>query len=153
MKPKKVEELNGSIIFSGPLQKKHVGFSSVALVADKRKWAFDSIARHIKSLIERDYDVAVDIFYTEDHINEARFLKALCARHYDVVHFFWRAYLKEVIACLSSTDQNLERALLQSAVAFSVPEGLFTDPDDVFDFSTIFHFADGYCTVSKRLSV
>src|ERR1700730_14758147 len=148
MKPKNVEELGGSIIFSEQSRKKktlvgdRVGFSSVALVVDKRNWAFDYIARHVKSLVERDYDVSVDILYTEDYLNEARFVKALCSRKYDVVHFFWRKYLKEVIAHLSSTGNSQERALLQSGVFFSIPDGLFADSGDVFDFSPIFHFAE-----------
>jgi glycosyltransferase involved in cell wall biosynthesis len=150
MRAENIEKLDGSIIVSEQLLNR-VGFSSIALVVDKRKWAFDSIARHVKSLVERDYDVSIDILYTEDYINEARFVKALCLRRYDVVHFFWRQYLKQVIAHLGSTGDNQERALLQPAVSFSIPDGLFTDPDDVFDFSPIFHFADGYCTVSKRL--
>ena len=128
-----------------------VGFSTIALVADKRQWAFDNIARHVKSLIERDYDVSIDILYTEDYLNEARFVKALSLRRYDVVHFFWRKYLKEVIAYLSSAGKNRERVLLQPAVSFSIADGLFAGPEDLFDFSATFHFADGYCTVSKRL--
>jgi glycosyltransferase involved in cell wall biosynthesis len=136
---------------SGERKRDRLGLSCIALVVDKRKWAFDSIALHVKSLIERDYDVSIDILYTEDYINEARFVKALRLRKYDVIHFFWRKYLKEVVANLSSTNRELECTFLQSAVSFSIPEGLFTSPDDVFDFSPIFHLADGYCTVSKRL--
>jgi glycosyltransferase involved in cell wall biosynthesis len=157
MRGESAEESGGSIAFSEysrnakTLVGNRVGLSRIALVADKRKWAFDSIARHIKTLVEHDYDVSIDILYTEDYINEARFLKALSSRKYDVVHFFWRKYLKEVIGHLSSTDTSQQRVLLESAVSFSIPEGLFTGPDDVFDFSPIFHFADGYCTVSKRL--
>jgi glycosyltransferase involved in cell wall biosynthesis len=133
--------------------RKTVGFSSIALVVDKRKWAFDSIARHIKALIECDYDVSIDLIYAEDYTNETRFMKALCSKRYDIVHFFWRAYLKNTVEHYVSTNkgQELERGLLRSAVSFSIPEGLFTDADDVFDFSPIFALADGYCTVSRRL--
>jgi hypothetical protein len=130
-----------------------LAFSSIALVVDKRNWAFDSIARHIKTLIERDYAVKVDILYTTDYINETRFIKALRSERYDIVHFFWRKYLKDIVADHVATkrEQNLEVAFLRSALSFSVPEGLFTDPDDVFDYGPIFHLVDGYCTVSQRL--
>lgn len=130
-----------------------LAFSSIALVADKRNWAFDSIARHIKALTERDYAVTVDILYSTDYINERRFIKALCSERYDIVHFFWRKYLKDIVAHHVSTkrEQDLEYAFLRSALSFSVPEGLFTDPDDVFDYGPIFHLVDGYCTVSQRL--
>lgn len=130
-----------------------IDFSSIALIADKRNWAFDSIARHVKSAIERYYPVSVDILYTEDYINERKFLAALNLKQYDVIHFFWRGFLKNLVDHYLSTREHgeVERAFVQAAVSFSIPEGLFTGPDDVFDFSPIFHLADGYCTVSQRL--
>src|SRR5262249_11820627 len=118
-----------------------VEFSKVALIADKRRWAFDSIASHISALIARDYSISVDVLYTEDYISPDRLVSRILNENYDVVHWFWRKYLKDLIdhqVAIRSLDY-LKTLLQRCAISFSIPEGLFTDADDVFDFSHIFH--------------
>lgn len=125
----------------------------IAFVVDKKGWAFDNIARHAQPLINRGYDVAADILYTQDFANEAELLELLIERQYNSIHFFWRMYFKAFVEYNLAVGraQDLERALTASSISFSIPDHLFSDPSGVFDYSPYFHLADGYCTTSRRL--
>jgi glycosyltransferase involved in cell wall biosynthesis len=130
-----------------------VGFSSIALVVDKRNWALDNIARHIKDGIERKHPVAVDIIFIEDFASEASFVNEIGKRRYDIVHFMWRRYLVDIFQCFVSTGRRarLERFLASAAISFTVCDHLYAEPEQLLADSHIYQLVDGYACVSRML--
>lgn len=78
---------------------------TIILVADVRNWAFDNIARHVKSLLDSKYEC--HIIYSKDFKHYNDFIQSLGQyKSISLIHFFYRGYLTELLEGLSTNSSS-----------------------------------------------
>lgn len=123
----------------------------VALVVDKLDWAFGHIAARIKLEISDEFEV--EIFETVTLGGGKNLLRKLSRFRPDLVHFFWRKELNDILSNVSDKARLIKyRTLLQKThLTFSVPDHLYLSTDDLITFAPLFRMASGYLVTSQKL--
>lgn len=129
----------------------------IALVADTDNWAFSNIARKIERHLSDDYHI--DIFYTHNFRNVYQLVSAL--KKYDLVHFFWRAYLNFIMnkehlgvndVLLTETKDSIDEMLNNCIITTSVYDHLFLDDLSICSFEKLFKSVKSYSVSSAKLN-
>ncbi|MGI4776206.1 MAG: glycosyltransferase [Janthinobacterium lividum] len=129
---------------------------NLILVVDVRNWAFDNIAQYLKAILKDNYNCHV--MYASDYKNYQEFFDKLgIYNNIDFMHFFYRAYLSELLEMVAKNMDLLENSYLENflkiAITTNVPEHLFIDNvNEIADKITVFSFIDNYYTVTERLN-
>ncbi|MFK8040285.1 MAG: glycosyltransferase [Rickettsiaceae bacterium] len=123
---------------------------TIAFIADVKYWAFDNIAQYLKTILEDDYIVC--IFYTEEYPNVESFLNKLLERDdIDFIHFFYRAYLKQIIEYFANNKMPRTK-FLSLPITTSIPEHLFIETEaQISSYQATLQFSDYYYTISRNL--
>lgn len=131
------------------------GTPKIALVVDRRDWAFANIARHLTRRLAHRY--AFDIYYTEDYISDYdRLITDIYTNQYEIVHYFWREiilnlYIHILRSRLSQLDEITE-SFFNTKLTFSIYDHCLLEPADLRNFQIVFKYlADGYVVSSERL--
>lgn len=127
----------------------------IALVVDRRDWAFANIARHLTRRLAHRY--AFDIYYAEDYTSDYdRLITDIYTNQYEIVHFFWREiilnlYIHILRSRLYQLDEITE-SFFNTRLTFSIYDHCLLEPDDLRNFQVVFKYlADGYVVSSERL--
>lgn len=127
----------------------------IALVVDRRDWAFANIARHLTRRLADRY--VFDIYYTEDYINDYdRLITDIYTNQYEIVHYFWREiilnlYIHILRSRLSQLDEITE-SFFNTRLTFSIYDHCLLEPADLRNYQVVFKYlADGYVVSSERL--
>lgn len=131
----------------------------LALVVDVRGWAFDNIAQQIRTHLGDVYDVVV--LYATDYPDAHACLQDLLFVYEpDVVHYFWREYLYEILMGdplgelprrFDVPDWAVLDRFTRTAITMSVYDHLYTDEDSLRRRQPYLWFIDGYSVSSEKL--
>lgn len=121
----------------------------IALVVDVRNWAFHNIAEQIKTHLSERYEF--DVYY----FSEYKSLDSLCHEiffgKYELVHFFWRAWLSDLYYYILDRNREWLKILLNTPLTFSVYDHTYLDAGNIRRFAVIFELACGFTISSERL--
>lgn len=124
----------------------------IVFVVDTPNWAFDNIAKRLKdSLTEHN----VNIIYTSKYNNNySVFLKdlELLSSDADVIHFFWRDYLNEILRHVKNVGSKFQDLLISKVITTHIPDHLYlSNLPEIEARLEMLNFVDGYFTTSKKL--
>lgn len=127
--------------------------TKLLLIVDVRGWAFESVARVIA---ETPSKRKFEIVYTSDYGSYDAFCAWLTTQDVGHVHFFWRAYLHEILNHLPAFGKDLRNKTMalfrKAAVTMSVPDHLYLTADAIFEHATMFDIVDGIVAVNGTLA-
>lgn len=131
-------------------EQKVVAKPKIALVIDKKDWAFGFIAERLAQDVGEVFEVR--IFATQGTTRSA-FLKSLQSFQPNIIHFFWRRELNDLIEEMSDNPRYIRfRALfLQSIISFSVPDHIEASHAEITARSFLFNVCTGYVVTSHKL--
>ncbi|CAB3830732.1 D-inositol-3-phosphate glycosyltransferase [Achromobacter aegrifaciens] len=128
----------------------------IALVIDTDDWAFSNIARMLEVHLSGSFDFKIipsSVLTCVDHI-------FLAAADCDMVHFFWREYLRLIESPLSKfhverfgfSFEEFRRRYLNKPITTGVYDHLFLSPEERQLRSSFFHNeVTAYSVASRRL--
>lgn len=129
----------------------------IALIADVEGWAFHNYAKQIKNYLESKYDI--EVFFHGKYKNNLELIREI--KDFDLVHFFWRGALLNLLnETYSSTDKDeianqIETTKIffsQTKITTSIYDHLFLSENEIQEYSILFNFlSDGYTTCSSKL--
>jgi glycosyltransferase involved in cell wall biosynthesis len=131
----------------------------IVLVADVRGWAFDNIAQHIRTHLGDAFEVFV-IYFGEYPDWIACLREIVMDLAPDLVHFFWREYLFDILAsdfgrAVCERYFLPEQAFLdrfsRMVVTTSVYDHLYADEESLRARTPYLWLVDGYSVSSERL--
>ena len=130
----------------------------ICLVCDIPNWAFDIIAKKVKSNLEDKFDIRIDYYdmrETPDEFYEFLEKNDDC----DLIHFFWRkaliqmeteSFKNKVLASGRNVDEYIKEK--SKKISTGVYDFLFLDQDGINTYKNIFNiYSNNYYTSSKRL--
>lgn len=129
----------------------------IALVADTDNWAFSNIARKIERYLSDEYHI--DVLYSHNFRSAYQLVSAL--KNYDLVHFFWRAYLNLIVnkehlgvnsMLLEEAKSDIDELLNDCVITTSVYDHLFLDTQSLSSFEKLFKTVKSYSVSSKKLN-
>jgi glycosyltransferase involved in cell wall biosynthesis len=123
---------------------------TILLVIDRPTWAFGFIAERIAGELKDSFKI--DIVATET-ISRSAFFRTVRRVNPDIIHFFWRKELLDIVNELSDNARYIKRrkALSSCHITFSVPDHLYSSLSDIIDTSIIFNISSGYVVTSVKL--
>lgn len=122
----------------------------ILFIVDVREWAFDNIALHLQKILAPKY--AVKIIYTQDFATYELFFQHISQQEYDVIHFFWRMYLNEVLITIAnSSNKAVVKKFLSKTITTHIPDVLYITNEELLKQRKLFSFVDGYFTISQEL--
>lgn len=124
--------------------------AKVLLVIDRPNWAFGFIAERVARDISDEFDVAI---VATESLTRAAFFREIQRVNPDVVHFFWRKELSDILNALSDDVRYAKRrdVIVNRRITFSVPDHLYSALSDIMDLGLIFSVASGYIVTSTKL--
>lgn len=130
--------------------------TKIALVVDIKNWAFDNIAKQIKTNLADVYDVEI-VYPLEDFTDFNVLYPYLFQGNFALVHFFWRPHLKNFFTYyfLKNLKVPFEKILAtfaQTVVTTSVYDHLFLTAHEAKAYRPFFQrVVDGYTVSSLKL--
>jgi len=125
--------------------------AKIALVADVPNWAFFNIADQIRLHLTDNYEFS--IYYSYEHYdNRAEFVKKVFSINFDIVHFFDRFFLNNLILSIASAPDFVRENFIQARITCSVYDHLLIGPADLQTYKNVFNYiVDGYTVSSEKL--
>ena len=133
----------------------------IVLVADVRGWAFDNISQHIRTHLGDAFEVFV-IYFGEYPDWIACLHEIVMDLAPDLVHFFWREYLFDILASdfgravcerYYLPEQSFLDRFSRMVVTTSVYDHLYADEESLHARTPYLWLVDGYSVSSERLRV
>jgi len=123
----------------------------IALVADVDKWAFANIARSMADNLRQEYEIS--IFYSQNYQTQLENLvDDLFSQNYDLIHFFWREDMLDILPALSDHAKKYAPNFLRARITFSIYDHCFLDSSGLQRLRSVFNFiASGYTVSSEKL--
>ncbi|WP_318454075.1 glycosyltransferase family 4 protein [Photobacterium leiognathi] len=124
----------------------------ILFVVDSPNWAFDNIAKKIRSSINKDVDVK--IVYTCDYATYNDFIAYLNSNtnDVDIIHFFWRDYLMETLDFAIQNKSDIINVFVNKKITTHIPDHLYLDNHyELEKRYSILNFVDGYFTTSSKI--
>ena len=130
----------------------------ICLVCDVPNWAFDIIAKRVRSELSDSFDFDITYFDMREKPEEFfEFLEGL--KDYDLIHFFWRKTLllmedETFISKVNSKYGDVEEYIksISSKISTSVNDFMFLSPDEINMCKNIFNkYSKSYYVICKPL--
>jgi len=129
----------------------------IALVIDRRGWAFHNIAKQIVKNLSDDYEFEIIAEAASPHVNQV-FLRL---KDFDLAHFFWRDLLDRLVAQNKPTKDALKelgisykdfkKYVSKCKVSTAVYDHLLLTQKDIEKRVTLFNTCNGYYVSSNKL--
>ncbi|MCE2594047.1 glycosyltransferase [Motilimonas cestriensis] len=126
---------------------------NILFVVDAPNWAFGTIANNIASGLRKS-EYNVEIIYTQKIESYHDFILAVSKLRAkpDLIHFFWRDYLNEVIAYLKQHPKKYMDTFENCALTTHVPDHLYTELSDEIEARVeLFNIIDNYFVSSSKI--
>jgi glycosyltransferase involved in cell wall biosynthesis len=130
--------------------------TKIALVVDIKNWAFDNIAKQIKTNLGHFYEI--EIVYPIENFTDFKALYSyLFGSDFALVHFFWRPHLKNFFNYyfLKNLDISFDQifcAYVRTVVTTSVYDHLYLTAHEVKSYQPFFQkVVNAYTVSSQRL--
>lgn len=120
----------------------------VTFIVDIKEWAFDNIAKNIKTKLENK--INIDIIYWEDFNNPLSLVKKLNKTNSDIFHFFFREHLNLIIKLMDPNNTETKK-FSEKTITTHIPDYLYSSDKEIMDRHNLFDFCDGYFTTNKDL--
>ena len=134
----------------------------ILLCPDVENWAFDNIAKNIIREIGPQSHIRTSIMYVAGYgLDRQRFLyEAILSGKYDVVHVYFKEYLREVLSprTIASTahSYNLDISdvidrIVDTTITTSVYDQQYCDAAQLGERREFLKFVDGYSVSAERI--
>jgi glycosyltransferase involved in cell wall biosynthesis len=128
--------------------------TKIALVVDVKNWAFDNIAKQIKTNLSHYYEIEI-VYPIEDFTDFKALYSYLFSGKFALVHFFWRTHLKNFFNYyfLKHLDVSFDRIFstyARTVVTTSVYDHLFLTAHEVKSYLPFFQKVVNAYTVSSQ---
>lgn len=118
------------------------------LVVDTRGWAFSHVAQYIQQNVKGYH---FDILYTEDYKTHPSFLKAVRQCGPEILFFFSRTFLFNLINYLSVYSRQYRELLTNRCILTTIPDHALSHSRQLKHYSRYFELTDGYITINEHL--
>ncbi len=119
---------------------------------DDLNWAFGHMAQVLKANL---ISIDITIIESKQYKDQRSLFNAIVNLQPNLIHFFWRGTLKELISHFGMFLKNntYKHFLINTAITFSVPDHLYIDiaEEKIKSWYPVFNFADNYSVSSDKL--